>query len=47
MDWYDGEVVEWFSHVHLPFVCGGWPASFIDSEEEPLFVGGRSIFAEF
>ena len=45
--WYDGDDGEWLEHDHVPYVSGGLPASFLDSEEEPLFVGGRSIFAEF
>ena len=39
--WYDGE---WERHDHMPYVSGGATASFMDSEE-PLFVGGKSIFA--
>ncbi len=40
--WYNGE---WARHDHVPYVSGRSPDSFYDSEEEPLFIGGKSIFA--
>ena len=38
--YYDGEWGDDF----VPYVSGGLPASFFDSEEEPLMIGGKSIF---
>ena len=35
----------WAEHDHVLYVSGGLPASSFDSEEEPLFIGGKSIFA--
>ena len=42
--WYEAE---WARHdyVHMSYISGGVPASFMESEEEPLFMGGKSIFA--
>ena len=40
--WYEEE---WAQHDHVPYVSGGLPDSFMDSEEEPLWVGGKCIFA--
>ena len=39
--YYDGEWEDDF----IPYVSGGLPESFFDSEEEPLMIGGQSIFA--
>lgn len=35
---------QWGDDV-VPYVSGGLPASFVDLEEEPLMIGGKSIFA--
>ena len=38
--WYNEE---WAEQDHIPYISGGFPA-FIDSVDDPLFVGGHCIF---
>ena len=41
--YYDGEWEDEEDNF-VPYVSGGLPESFFDSEEEPLMIGGMSIF---
>ena len=40
--WYDEE---WIQYPYMTYVRERLPASLFDLEEEPLVIGGRSIFA--